>query len=96
MIEAALVAAGVLVWLACGYIVAAASLAYFQREYPFIARAEVKSDWRFGLVMGCFGPFTLVSGFWVTGWFKHGFIWSWPRYRPSNVLDGERDKGLTL
>ncbi len=37
------------------------SFAYWQKEFPFLAKEQYYSDMRFSIVMGIFGPLSLIG-----------------------------------
>ena len=74
---ALLVCAAATIWLACGYIAAAANFAYFQRQWPVLAAKDLRCDRReSGLVMVT-GLLSLLVSY-VLGHYRHGFVWNWP------------------
>lgn len=72
---AAIVAASVLAWLACGALNYAATFAYFQREYTLIAERHYRSDRIFASVLGLLGPVGIPAALVGSRVVKHGLKW---------------------
>ena len=61
-------------WIICGVIGAGIYIAYFQREYPSIAKEARKEDMRFGFFWGLLGPVGIIEAFFLSGFCKHGWM----------------------
>lgn len=65
----------IVIWILCGVLSYGISLAYFQRQYPSLAKECYREDVRDSLVMSSIGPFGLLSTLLVFGT-KHGVMFA--------------------
>ena len=65
------------IWIVCGIFVYGRTLAFFQGEFPNIAKTDRKLDRNFALVSAAFGPFGLIVVL-ISG-ANHGYMWRLPR-----------------
>lgn len=60
------------VWLACGFLHYGLWVAYFQREYPFLAKSDRVIDRLLGVLLAILGPIArLIDLMWLRplhGW----------------------------
>lgn len=58
-------------WIICGYFQYGYYFAYFQKEYPRLAKKDYEQDKRIALETSFFGPIGLLISFYG-GYTKHG------------------------
>jgi hypothetical protein len=59
-------------WFACGVLSYGITLAYFQRNWPTMARKHYSSDVRLAICMGIIGPMGAVFAYCRSHRAKHG------------------------
>ena len=67
-----MVALYILGYLVCYILSYGLTFAYFQREFPVIAKDKVKADVFFSLIFSTLGPISLILSIILGGFFKHG------------------------
>lgn len=55
-----IVAAAIAIWTICGIFSYGCQFAYWQREWPTLAREDVATDRRISLFSAIFGPMSLI------------------------------------
>lgn len=63
----------IIFYIICGILSYGFLFAYFQREYPTIAKKKFGRDSVFAHIMALFGPIALLDIF-LTGTYKHGLL----------------------
>lgn len=63
-----------IVWIACGAMTYAGTLAHFQRKFPTIAADSLDGDRRFAFTMGLMGPIGLLVAAMLSR-FQYGLKW---------------------
>lgn len=63
------------IWLSSGALTYAITLAYFQREFPLLAKEEYREDLGFAVLGGLIGPATIIPALCMSGFAKHGLKW---------------------
>ena len=54
-------------WIACGIVAAGIFFNHFQRSYPEQAWPSRRTDLGAGILFGVFGPFSMVTAFFLSG-----------------------------
>jgi len=63
------------IWTICGVLTYGITLAYFQRNYPEIAKEDYREDVGFSVLFGIVGPIGLFVSLWGSGFAKHGLMY---------------------
>jgi hypothetical protein len=61
-------------WIACGFASYGLGVAYFQREYPSIAKSEAVRDRIWNAKMALLGPISLIVALLCSRFGKHGWM----------------------
>lgn len=65
-------------YLACSVLSYGMSMGYFQREFAEIAKETYHNDMAFSALFALFGPVNLVVALIMTGFGKHGLLFTNP------------------
>jgi len=63
----------IIVWVVSGVLVYAVAFAYWQCEFPCLAKENYAKDVLISLFFALFGPVCVVGVFFSTNFAKHGF-----------------------
>jgi hypothetical protein len=65
----------IIAWIACGVLTYGATLAAFQRQGPSMATENYTKYRLIAAGMSLWGPVGLLEIFFMSDFFKHGFMW---------------------
>ena len=59
-------------WIVSGVLAYGIDFAYFQRQFPHIAKEDYLQDMAYAMLWGLGGALTMSIGFFLSGFAKHG------------------------
>jgi hypothetical protein len=65
---------GAAIWAGCGVVTYGVEFAFYQRNWPCLARLHERADQRFAVVAATFGPFGLFDAY-LGKHFVYGVKW---------------------
>jgi len=66
---------GIALWVICGVLSYGITFAFYQKQFPTIAKEHYDAHKSFATKMAMFGPINLLAALIVYGGYKHGFKW---------------------
>lgn len=63
-------------WISCSILSYGLVFAYFQREWPTLAKKDYTDDKLKCLMLSLFGPFSLIASLIMTRFGRHGIKWN--------------------